>query len=194
VSKADKEEKQWQIWWDARIAALEKVLGKSDEMHLHAMIPFDMGPEVGGAADVISFSRHLDKGIIYTTCELIGRDDQVKNHLGNFELAIGHRKEDRYGPGIISQLAQYTCESELQPGETMDIGPAAPKGSTISAFVFLKYAAFTVRRRKCGLLLCLGITPAELDAYHDGRHNQLLKALRVGAIYPFTDWKRKSVV
>jgi hypothetical protein len=192
--QAEKEDSQWQLWWDARVAALEKVLGKSDEMHLHAMIPFDMGPELGGAADVISFSKHLQKGIVYTTSELIGRDDQVQSRLGNYELAICHRKEDRYGPGIISQLAQYTCEAALQPGETMDLGPAAPKGSKIAAFVFLKYASFTVRRRKCGLMLCLGITPAELEAYYDGRGKQVLKALRDGGIYPFTDWKRKSVM
>ena len=45
----DHQDDDWQKWWDARVAAMESVLGKSDDMVGHALIPFDMGAEIGGA-------------------------------------------------------------------------------------------------------------------------------------------------
>jgi hypothetical protein len=137
-------------------------------------------------------------GVVCVTSELIGCDDQVSNQLGNYELMICHRKDDEdgqeWGSGIISRLAHYTCEAELNPGETMDIGPATPEGSTITAFLFFGYATFTVRERKAGLLLCMGITAAELKACRKGRRDALEKGLKAGGVYPFTDLFRKSIV
>jgi len=48
---------EWQAWWDARVAAIEGVLGKSVDVVGHAVIPFHLGAEMGGAADVIYFRR-----------------------------------------------------------------------------------------------------------------------------------------
>ena len=183
----------WKVWWDARMAAIEKVLGPSEDLVGHGMIPFEFGAEMGGAADVIYFKKHVP-GVVAVTCELIGLDAQVKNKLGNYELMICQRKNVDWGAEIISQLAHYTLEAKLNPSETMDIGPAAPKGSTITAFLFFDYARFTVRRRKAGLLLCLGITADELAYCRAGRRPQVEKALKKAGVYPFTDLKRKSVV
>jgi hypothetical protein len=88
----------------------------------------------------------------------------------------------------------YTLESKLNPGETMDIGPAAPQGSTITALLFFDYARFTVHRGKAGLLLCLGITVDELAYCQAGRRAAVEKALKKAGVYPFTDLKRKSVL
>lgn len=190
---AKQADSDWQVWWDARVAAIEKVLGPSDDMVGHAMIPFQAGAEMGGAADIIYFKKHVP-GIVAVTSELIGCDDQVKSKLGNYELMICQRKNVDWGAEIISQLAHYTLQAKLNPGETMDIGPATPKGSTITAFLFFDYARFTVRRRKAGLLLCLGITADELDYCHAGHRPAVEKALRKAGVYPFTDLKRKSVL
>src|SRR5947208_337975 len=81
--------------------------------------------------------------------------------MGNYELMICHRDQEDWGPNIISRLAYYTLETKIDPGETMDLGEAAPEGSTIAALLFFPYAKFTVRRRKAGLLLCMGITKDE---------------------------------
>jgi hypothetical protein len=188
---------EWSEWWNARMGAMEKVLGKADEIVGHAMIPFQMGANVGGAADVAYFRNHLD-GVVCATSELIGCDDQTRNRLGNYELMICHRKHDEegqeWGSGIISRLAHYTCEAELNPGETMDIGPATPDGSSVTAFLFFGYATFTVRDRQAGLLLCMGITGAELKGCRKGKREAVENALKAAGVYPFTDLFRKSVV
>lgn len=185
------------LWWSAREEAMQGVLGDADDIVGHATIPFDMGADIGGAADIIYFHKHL-AGSVVATSELIGRDDQVANQLGNYELMICHRSDDEdskeWGADIICRLAYYTCDAELNPGETMDIRQSAPEGSTITALLFFDYAKFKVRDRDCGLLLCMGITDLELKACREGNRNSVEKALKAGGVYPFTDLFRKSVV
>lgn len=98
--------------------------------------------------------------------------------------------DDEWGSNIISQLAHYTLEAVLNPGEAMDIGPAT-EGSTIAPLLFCDYGQFTVRNRKAGLLLCLGITADELSECYRSR---VEAALKESGVYPFTDLFRKSVL
>ncbi len=70
-------EDEWTEWWDARVAAMESVLGPCDDIVGHAAIPFDIGADNGGGADIIYFKKHVS-GIVSVTSELIGRDDQVE--------------------------------------------------------------------------------------------------------------------
>lgn len=190
---ADKASDDWQVRWDTRVAAIEGVLGKSDDVVGHAMIPFHLGADLGGAADVIYFRKHVP-GVVAVTSELIGCDEQVPNQLGNYELMICQRDDVEWGAGIISQLAHYTLRAELNPGETMDIGPATPEGSTIATLLFFDYARFEVRGRQAGLLLCVGITEDELKACRKGRRAEVEAALKSAGVYPFTDLFRKSVL
>jgi hypothetical protein len=188
---ADEAPDEWQVWWDARVAAIESVLGKSDEMVGHGIIPL-LAPDVG-AADVIYFRKHVP-GVVAVTSELIGLDGQIPNKLGNYELMICQRGEAEWGGEMISRLAAYTLQAELNPGETMDIEPETPKGSTITGFLFFDYARFEVRGRKAGLLLCLGITEDEKTACIQGRRDEVEAALKSSGVYPFTDPFRKSVL
>lgn len=179
--------------WDARLTAMESILGKSDEMHGHAVIPFDVGYDLGGAADIVYFKKHIN-GIGYATFELIGRNDQKENVLGNYELLIFHREDDKWGSNILSNLAYYTLDEVVNPYQTMDIGPATPDGSTIDAFIFFNYGTFKVLERDAGILLCVGITADELAACRAGKQKQVETALKEKSVYPFTDLYRESVL
>jgi hypothetical protein len=185
-------EDEWNEWWDARIAAMEAVLGPCDDIVGHAAIPFDIGADNGGGADIIYFKKHV-KGIVSVTSELIGRDDQVENDLGNYELMICHRDEEDWGPDLISRLAYYTLQARINPGETMDIAEAAPEDSTTAALLYFDYGTFKVRKRKAGLLLCVGITADELKLCRAGKRDKVEKALKAAKVYPFTDLYRDSV-
>ena len=156
-------------------------------------MPFDFGYDAGGRADVVHFPEHVP-GIVYATCELIGREDQVPNSLGNYELAICHRSAERWGVGVISALAYYTLEARLEPGQTMDLGPATPAGSLLAAFLFADFGRFVVRGRPGGLLLCIGITADELALCRSGERHRIEEALKLKGVYPFTDLKRPSVL
>jgi hypothetical protein len=187
------EDNEWHEWWDARVAAIEGVLGKSEDIVGHALIPFNFGGEMGGAADIIYFRHHVP-GRVSVTCELIGCEDQVPNDLGNYELMICHRDDEEWGPNLICKLAYYTLEAELKPGDTMEIGPAAPEGSTIAGLLFFDSGRFKVRGKKAGLLLCIGITALELAACRKGRRAKVEQALKKAGVYPYTDLYRQSVL
>lgn len=191
---ADKpQDNDWKEWWDARVAAIETVLGQSEDTVGHALIPFQLGGDLGGAADIIYFRHHVP-GRVSVTSELIGCEEQVPNDLGNYELMICHRDDEDWGPNMICRLAYYTLEAELKPGDTMDIGPATPEGSTIAALLFLEYGRFDVRGKKAGLLLCIGLTADELAACRKGRRAEVEEALKKAGVYPYTDLHRQSVL
>ena len=141
---------------------------------------------------MLYFRAHLS-GVASVTAELIGRDDQKPTCLGNYELMICEKGEASWGPSIISRLAHCTRNTPLEPGETMDIGPAAPRGSTIVALLFSEYARFDLFDRRCGLLLCIGLTKDELSACRRGLAHEVEAALKVVGIYPFTESYRLSV-
>lgn len=172
---------------------MESVLGKSDGMVTHAVVPFRFGFENGGRADVVHFREHV-AGAVYATCELIGCDDQIPNRLGNYELAICHRGAETWGIDIINALAYYTLDSKIEPGDTMELGPSAPKNSIIYALLFYEFGRFVVRGREAGILLCLGITPDEMVACQNGYCDEVEAALLAKGVYPFSDRGRRSTL
>jgi len=95
---------------------------------------------------------------------------------------------------VISRLANYTLETPLNPGETMDIASAVPDGANIVAFLFQEYGRFKVKGRTAGVLLCIGITSDELELCRKGQGEMVERALRDHAVYPFTDLYRGSVL
>jgi len=180
-------------WFGERLAAMEKAFGSSADVVLHAIVPFDFGFDAGGRADVVQFKDRID-GTIYATCDLMGRRDQIANALGTYELAICHRSHEDWGVAVISALAYYTLDARVDPGQTMDLGPSAPKGSRITAFLFDPLASIEVMGQRAGVLLCIGITSDELAACRRGMHERVLAALKAEGAYPFTDLDRHSVL
>lgn len=179
--------------WGARMAVLEKLFGSASGQVAHATVPFEMGPGVGGAADVVYFEQ-WHPGELAVTAELLGRDEQKLSALGNYELAVCSRKAEPWASNFISQLSHYTVAAALNPGETMDIKPVVPKGSSVSAVLFDEIGSFQFRGKAAGVLLCIGITAHELAACREGRVQEVLNALREKGIYPYTDLQRESVV
>lgn len=179
----------WQKTWDARLAALERELGKSDDKIATSPVPIYLG----GGADVLTFKKHVD-GVAYVTAGLIGNDSQKKTTLGQYELMMCFRSENDWAPSLLSRLAPYTFDAALNPGETMDIGPAVPEGSTIAALLFITYRQFKVADTNAGILLCIGITESELAKCRANGSNEVLAALKEAGVFPFTDPQRESVV
>src|SRR6478736_80626 len=106
----------WQRTWEARIGALTPILGRPAETVYHATIPMYLG----GFADVLPFPEFV-RGMTYVTADLTGEDvGQLPTSLGNYELMICVRGELSRAADMISRLARYTCEAELEPGESMD--------------------------------------------------------------------------
>ena len=186
---AEAGEDDWQKNWDARIAALETELGKADDQITTSPVPIYLG----GGADVLTFQKHVD-GVAYVTAGLIGDDSQKKTPLGQYELMMCFRSSNDWAPTLLSRLAPYTFDAALNPGETMDIGPAMPEGSTIAGLLFVSYRQFKFNDTSAGILLCIGITESELAQCKAGRSDAVLAALKDAHVFPFTDPERGAVL
>jgi len=181
---------------------MEAVLGTADDQEYHAPIPFDAGADLGGEPDVVTFSSQGD-WIAYVTTELIGRDLQVPNALGNYELMMCLPKdvEDHWATDMLCTLAHATLQAAFNPGETCDIGET-PEGSSLAGLLFLEYARLQLEARDCGLLLCIGITEPEWRLCHKKPGifsripgpTKLEQLLRESGVYPVTDFYRASLV
>lgn len=190
--RADTNSGEWREVWNARICALTPILGKPADKVLHAVIPFHLG----GFADVLPFPEHVP-GITYVTAEMSGQDvGQRPSTLGNYELMICARQELQEAGDLISKLARYTCDAELEPGETMDVGTFFGD-STIRALLFTHPSEqsmhFEFLGQRYGLLLCVGITSEEL-AFKQARGSAgLLTLLKQHGVFPYTTPNRRSV-
>ncbi|WP_428937045.1 suppressor of fused domain protein [Fontivita pretiosa] len=181
-----------QRWWDARLAALEAVLGKCDGTIYQPAPPRHRL----GYADVLRFRNYVN-GIAYVTCDLIGNPNQVPNKWGHYELMLCTRQENDWAPELLSRLAQYTHEATLHPGDTMDLGDSRPPRSTIAALIFARpdppADSFTVLGTPANLILGIGITLAEFAACKNFGSGVMFRMLRENHVYPFTDLHRPSV-
>jgi hypothetical protein len=172
----------WEEVSNARLEALEQVLGPCTETY-HALIPFYLG----GKADVVAFVKHLE-GVVYVTAELTGKREEL---YADYELMICDRGQDTWGANAISRIAAYTLEAKISAGDTMDIEPGVPKGSTIRALIFDNYSTFALFGETYNLRLCIGITQEELQFKMKCGSNALLERLKKEKIYPFTDLYRR---
>ena len=177
--------------YDEKVRNLESIFGPQGNSVLHASIPFFVGQDNGGASDVFIFPEH-QKGFAYSTFDLIGCEDQIQNKIGNYELAICHKTDLDWGPELISQLAYYTLEEEVNSGETMGVGSWSE--GDITSLLFHEYGVFSFHETKCGVLLCVGITDSELEFAEENGSDGLIQALKENEIYPFTIFDRPSVV
>lgn len=178
--------------WNARTKALQVLLGPSDNLILHSPLPFFLG----GGADVISF-RHYVNGVTYVTADVSGEETaQIPNGSGNYELMICMKNEDARASSLISQLAQYSCDECLSVGETMDCDWFSE--SNVVGFLFVQPettpSQFELYNRYFSLLLCVGITQAELEECQRGNSDLVLQKLKQSKVFPFTDLHRASVI
>jgi len=184
----DSADKEWQHRWGARQQALEEHFGPADDTVLHSPIPFDLD----GSADVLVFREH-NEGVVYITADLIGDDRSKPNRLGQYELMICTPGDEDWAAQLVSHLAIYTIEAVLEPYDTMDIGPALPQPTELSAFLYLPYVTMDVDGQQAAVMLCMGITSRELAYIQSHDVEQLIDALKAAGVYPMTDLARTSV-
>ncbi len=179
-------------WFDARATAVERLLGPADPIVMTSPHPLYMG----GNASLQVFRNYVP-GVTYVTTDLIGLVDQLPNRLGNYELMMCTQKDLLWAQNLLVRLAGYTLENVLQPGETMSIGSAVPENATTRALLFaepdLQSKTFKVRGLTSSLLLCVGITDAELNECYAFGSEPVLESLRDHEVFPYTNPDRPSV-
>jgi hypothetical protein len=185
-------EQQRQRLWNARVEALEEVLGPNDG----TVRRVSAEARRAGCADVLRFRQYVD-GFTYATCDLIGNERQVPNKWGHYELMLCMHEENEWAPALLSRLAQYTHEATLQPGDTMDLAVLRPPDSNISGLLFARpdppADAFSVLGVPANLVLCIGITSSEFADCKNFGSGVMLRMIREKEIFPYTVLNRDPV-
>jgi hypothetical protein len=182
-------EDEWSQTFDARLAGLEKVLGKADDGVLHAALPLFLG----GNADVLIFPG-FPGGTAYVTADLTGQDvGQVPNSLGFFELMLCCRAPNSGAAGVISRLARLSLERRLDMGQVLDLSadPSSPFDAVLLA-EGMPQPQFRFGGKRWGLLLCVGITDADREFQEQHGASALMEKLEAEDRFPFSTFRPAS--
>lgn len=177
--------------YDTFVPVLERELGPKDEAVIHPIIGF----EFGGPPDLLRFRTPPGiKGVFYVTSDLLFSERQPGNSLGRYEVAICLPAENKLAQDILYKLSQATLEEVFDVGHTADITAWVAPECPLKGLLFTKLASFEFDRQPFGALLCVGITPAELDYALERSSEDLLGRLKAAGVFPVTDLSRQSVV
>lgn len=183
-------------WFDAKVRVFEQFLGKMEPDVYSSRVPLHLGGE--SSLFVFKNWSAAPGGVTYVTSDLIGMTDQRPNSSGQYELMMCARDETDWIPNFLARLAKHSLGEVLEPGDTMDIAPAVPKGSTIAALLFTNpelgahAGRLDIRGAASGILLCIGITARELAVCRAGNSSQILAGLKRAEVFPFTDLARSN--
>ncbi len=177
--------------YDHFVTELERELGQKEDTGIHAI----MGFEFGSPPDVLLFN-HAPKvdGTFYVTSDLLFCEQQPKNSLGRYEVAICLAEKRKWAQHILFKLSRATLTETFDVGDTVDITAWVEDGCTVKGLLLAKLVSFQFGGLPFGTLLCVGITRAELDyaLAHDSQ--ELLALLKSSGVFPRTDLQHTQVV
>ncbi len=221
LKKRDKFDKErWNAHYDAKKAAIEKILGPMDDIIGHSIIPFD----IGGALDMYYFSSYMP-GTVFCSMELIDPDGEgpIPSSIGTYELIsctkhkntsttkepLEERKkrieEGHITPfekinqricGTMTTLVRYSFEAILNPNETCEV--PVGDGNEIRYLIFDDFNSdgipFKIEDKAHGLLLCIEVFISEMEYAMKYGTDRLLAKLKGANAYPYSDLNRAPVV
>ncbi len=209
-------EERWREHYQAKRAALERILGPMDSLVGHAIVPF----EEGGPVDMYYFSTHLP-GTVMATMDLIDPEGNgpQPGRLGTYELVActyrsrfrafelppdGRNGQPDDGGFAVMQdrictmltiIGHDSFEAVLEPGDACEM-PVEDEGDT-RYIVFDEFDTggipFEVEGRRHGLLLCIEVHPSELKYAQRHGTQALLARLKRAQVYPYSDLDRECV-
>lgn len=206
--KAEFSEEECNRYYEAKEAALEKILGPMHNMVGHAIIPF----QIGGAVDMYYFPNAIP-GTGFATMELIEPDGSgpKPNRIGTYELVAftkhalpTEEEKDKQHPfnkierricGIFTATGFYSRVAVLNPGETCEV--PGGEGEPNKCLLFDEYAPdgriFEIGGKRHCLLLCLEVFKSEMEFAMQNGSAVVLKKLKETGHYPYSDLDRDPV-
>ena len=120
---------------------------------------------------------------------------RVTGSFGPYEYAFAHRDpKQTFGVGLISKLAVYSDDELVEPGNTMDLPrQASPRRTRLRGLLFSDFGRLD-DPLGTGVLLVVGLTHDELDRAKFGDSSEIDALLRTRDDYPYTDWRRRSLL
>ena len=170
---------------------IDKSVGPFDRLFAFRPFPF----EAGGALNFLTVGAGREQFVTYVSWDLFGHEKLKRGKLGRCEL-LAVCASEQWCLDVVTNIGRQMLEEVFDPGDTMDISAwGAPFG--LEGIVF--EAAFStqirnvLRREKCGLLRCIGITQAELEFARSQGAEALVERLKRAGVYPKTVLNRPTI-
>ena len=168
---------------------LDKNIGPFDRPFQFRVFPF----EAGGALNFLTVG--VGRGIpfvTYVTWDLLGNENQKRGSIGRYELMAISNDGD-WCIDVLTKIGRQGLQEVFEPGDTLDIGPWVAPDSLIQGVVFEEALGIELCREHCGLLLCIGITKAELEFAIKHGGTALIECLKRTDLHPRTILRRDSI-
>ncbi len=154
---------------------------------------------------------HTIEGTAFATMELIEPDGSgpQPSRIGTYELVAFTRREiddneqgqfsiiEMHIRNILTSVSRYSYHAELNPLDTCEV-PADDDSDPNLCLVFDEWrrprVPFRIGKRSHGLLLCIEIFRSEMGYAMRYGSKALLKHLKDGGHYPYSDLDREPVV
>jgi hypothetical protein len=165
---------------------IEERVGPFDRPFQLRVFPFD----AGGALNFLTVGTgRSDPFVTYVSWDLSGHEQQKHGSLGRYELlAICDAKE--WCLDVLTKIGRQTLQEVFEPGDTLDIGQWVSPGSPMQGIMFEEALRgelrHFLRRERCGLLRCIGITRPELEFAMRYGTAVLVERLKQAGNYPRT--------
>ncbi len=208
--KQEFSEEAYNRHYEAKQAALERLLGPMHNLVGHAVIPFGV---TGGLVDTYYFPNGIP-GTGFATMELIESDGSgpKPNRIGTYELVMFTKlrmppsdgESDANDPfsrimyrtcRIMTGIGYYSYEAVLNPGETCEL-PLYEDEPKV-CLIFDEYrkgdAGFEIAGQRHCLLLCIEVFRSEMEYAMQHGSAIVLKKLKEAGHYPYSDLDRAPV-
>jgi len=201
-------DEEYERHYEAKQAALERILGRMHGFVGHAIIPFHLG----GAVDMYYFPNGIP-GTGLATMELIQPDGSgpKPNRVGTYELVAFTKhdkppaedespdhpfhKIERRICGIFTATGFYSYDAVLNPGETCEV--PGGEGEPNRCLILDEYApdghSFDIDGNEHCLLLLLEVFRSEMEYAMEHGSAVVLEKLKDEGHYPYSDLDREPV-
>lgn len=186
----------YQKFYRQLYAPLEATHGRIDTNTIVAIIGFD----AGGPLNFCTIGREANQEIVvYVSCELAVRSEQLPNSFGRYELLASCDSEE-WVRSVLSDTGRMTLDTAFNDEDTMDIGGWVNEGGwfkrkpPLQGLLFKKEFSTAIDEKPYGVLRCIGITRPEMEFARKHGASALIEKLNEAGVYPHTIVSRKSVI
>jgi hypothetical protein len=137
--------------------------------------------------------RRKSKFVLYVSCELAVRKNQIPSGKGRFELMC-HCNDEKWVRNVLTTIGQMSLESRFDHLHTIDISPIGNKRARLQGAILERFATVKIKSHEYSILRVHGVTKDELERAMKNGAESLLEHLKTRGVYLNTDVKRKSTL
>ena len=168
-------------FYKALFEPLVSMFGPLDRDTICAVVGFN----AGGPLNFCSRGRGTDEFILYVSCELAVRADQIPSSFGRFEL-LTFCDDEPWARRVLTDLGEMSLEMHLDDRHTVDVSARAEEGCPVQGLILEELYSTEIDGERFGVMLVLGVSREELERARESGASEVVRTLKKQGRYPNT--------